>query len=171
MSDSEEQPLRAAAADECLESVNRDGDMTVSDIRNMTFVSSKQWTVDWKTLEDLAPRAVFDTAQWADMTQMVFSGTVDALLAPFQSAEGMKLDITDDAGKTQTMLPVQGYKIGLSGTRHFAVANNPGSKKLLFQLNAGIQEMRKMRGGDAISRAYRECGFFNSAVRKWRRLP
>ena len=96
------------------------------------------------------------------------AGTVDALLAPFQSADGMKLVVADAEGGSATLLPVRGFKIGLSGTRHFAIANNPGSKKVLFQLNTGIQHMRK---SGEIASAYRECGFFNETARRWTKLP
>lgn len=148
--------------------LNRNHQMKPKNVRDIRFVSSKQWSVDWRTLQDLAPRALYDTPQWGDMTKMVFEGTVDALLAPFQSTTDLRLDIVGDDGVTRTMLPVQGYKIGLSGARHFAVANNPGSKRVLLQLNNGIKQMRKDK---LITRAYKECGFFNTRVAKWIKLP
>lgn len=152
---------------------------TPADVRNLEFVSSKQWTVDWRTLRDLKPRAVFDVPQWHTMTQMVTSGRVDALLAPFQSTPQMELVLQEDgkkggkgdstAPRKRTVLhPVRGIKMGLSGSRHFAIANNPGSKKVLFQLNAGLQRMRK---DEEIVNAYRESGFFHSRVRRWKKLP
>ncbi len=132
----------------------------LNDIRQLTFVSSKKWTVDWTTLTDLSVKALYHVAKWKHMPKMVSSKRADALLAPFQSND--KLLLHTDEGN---LIPVQGVKLGLKGTRHIAVADNRVENVNLKEaLNRGLDHLRKF---GTIQRAYEESGFFNIHVKDW----
>ncbi len=133
---------------------------SLEDIRQLTFVSSKKWTVDWETLADISAEAVYHVSQWKYMPKMVLSKRADALLAPFQS--NIKLLLQTEEG---SLVPIPGMKIGLKGTRHFGVADKSvEGVNLKEAINKGLSHLKKT---GTIQRAYEESGFFNSKVKDW----
>ncbi|MCP4270100.1 MAG: hypothetical protein GY777_31760 [Candidatus Brocadiaceae bacterium] len=133
---------------------------SLEDIRQLTFVSSRKWVVDWATLTALSVRNLHHVINWKFMPKMVLLERVDALLAPFQSNDKLILHVEDG-----NLIPVPGLKIGLKGTRHLAVADkNIGNLNLKEVLNKGITHLRD---SGTIKRAYEESGFFNIHVKDW----
>lgn len=133
---------------------------SLEEIRQLTFVSSKKWAIDWATLADLSVKAVYHVSQWKYMPKMVSSKRVDALLAPFQS--NAKLQLQTEEGD---LIPVPGVKIGLKGARHFGVADKSvEGVNLKEAVNRGLVHLRK---SGTIQRAYEESGFFNIHVKDW----
>jgi hypothetical protein len=134
-----------------------------NDFKKLSFISSKQWSVDWLTLKKFAPKALYDTPKWDNMVEMVYRGRADALLAPFQSGKNMQL-VVYKGKKKREFLPIKGYKIGLAGSRHFVLTKIPGAKDILAKVNKGIKILRK-RG--EVVRAYKQSGFFNKNTKYW----
>lgn len=133
---------------------------SLDEIRQLTFVSSKKWTVDWATLADLSVKTVYHVSQWKYMPKMVLSQRADALLAPFQP--NAKLQLQTEEG---SLVPVPGVKIGLKGTRHFGVADKSvEGVNLKEAVDKGLAHLRET---GAIQRAYEESGFFNNQVKDW----
>ncbi|WP_028865770.1 hypothetical protein [Psychromonas aquimarina] len=132
-------------------------------LRAFSAVSNRIWTADWLTLQSLKISNVKHTDKWASMVDMVHSGHIDFLLAPFQSTEDLSL--TYNGIK---LIPVPNLKVALHGTRHFAIfKKSKHSKRILQQLNSGLTQLQA-RG--IIDKAYRESGFFNDQVKNWKRL-
>jgi len=133
---------------------------SLEEVRNLTFVSSKKWLVDWKTLSELAPKEVFHANRWKFMPKMVMAGRCDVLLAPFQSTKDLSLKV--EAG---TLIPIPGIKIALSGSRHFAIAQSTERGAIIK--NAVNEGIHHFHSEGIIHKAYVESGFFSSRVRKW----
>ena len=132
----------------------------LEDIRQLTFVSSKKWIVDWNTLTELSVKALYHVSQWKFMPKMVLSERADALLAPFQSNDQLLFQTEEG-----DLIPIPGVKIGLKGARHFSIADKSvGNIKLKDALNKGIAHLKESR---IIQRAYEESGFFNIHVKDW----
>ncbi len=132
-------------------------------LRQLTAVSSRSWHSDWRTLSKLGLKALYTTSTWDNMLRMTASQRVDVLLAPFHPTTDLGFDY-----QGQRFLPIAGIKVGLAGSRHFALSRqDKRSARILQQLNAGIQLLRQ-RG--TINRAYRQSGFFNAQVAGWQRL-
>ena len=135
-----------------------------NDFKKLSFVSSKQWSVDWLTLKKFAPKALYDTPKWDNMVEMVYGGRADALLAPFQSGKNMELVVYKDK-KKRKFLPIKGYKVGLAGSRHFVLTKIPGAQAILTKVNKGIRMLREK--GEVV-RAYKESGFFHRSTKSWK---
>lgn len=129
-------------------------------LRRKSVISSRMWTVDWQTLNDLNVGKVWHTDKWKDMVKMVNTQRVDFLLAPFQSSKDLAMVIND-----VRLVPVKGVKIGLKGTRHFAVSKKAAnSQQLLDYVNTGIA---KLNAEGLIDKAYNQSGFYNQQVKDW----
>jgi hypothetical protein len=129
-------------------------------VRQLRFVSSKTWTADWRTLEALAPVQIDDVATWEAMVRMVVDQRVDAVLAPFQSTEDLSMQAYG-----ATLVPIPGLKIGLTGSRHFAVAGrHHDGARLMECLNRGLL---LLKANEVIRQAYRESGFLNPKTDDW----
>lgn len=129
-------------------------------IANLSAVSSKNWTPDWRTLSQLNLKKLHHTLYWPTMVRMVNSKRVDFLLAPFQQTDGMYLHV-----EGMTLVPIKGIKIGLKGSRHFAISKkHPAGEALSTALQKGLAELRT---NGTIHRAYEECGFFSTQVKDW----
>ncbi|MGA1931413.1 hypothetical protein ACH5BF_01635 [Arcobacter sp. YIC-464] len=136
---------------------------SLEDIQQLIAISNKYWVPDWKTLERIKPKKLIHEIKWKYMTRMVSIKRGDFLLAPFQ--------VTNDLSfKTEDIkfIPINGLKVGLEGSRHFAIAKNyPNSKEIFKALNRGIKILRK---SGIIEKAYKQSGFFNEKVKDWRKL-
>jgi len=134
--------------------------LSIEGLRELSFVSSSQWIIDWETLTELRIERLEDITSWESMVHMIQHGRVDALLAPFQSSADLSM-----APYGFKMVPIPGIKIGLSGQRCLIVSRRrSNSRDILHALNRGLAIMKK---DGTLSRAYRECGFFNDRVVDW----
>lgn len=131
------------------------------ELRRLRAISSRNWAVDWETLNAFGPQSLTHADTWADMVEAVFAGRQDYLLAPFQQSEGMQLQL--DAG---TLVPIPGVKIGLTGTRHFAISRaHPEGSYFNSSLHLGLMRLKK---AGIITQAYKDAGFINRRVEEWR---
>jgi len=136
---------------------------TLEDVRKLTAVSSRQWRPDWNALKQLGLVALYNNVYWESMVRMVRSQRVDFMLSGFSS----KADLSYQAMGI-TLVPVQGMKIKLAGSRGWVVslthAQGPEAYKALAP---GLVLLRKQ---GVITRAYRAAGVINDSVADWKVL-
>ncbi|MCP4324261.1 MAG: hypothetical protein GY787_20870 [Alteromonadales bacterium] len=136
---------------------------TLLDVRSLTAVSSKAWIIDWQTLNAMEMSSLINTVKWSSMVKMVAKGRADFLLAPFQPSTDMSF-----TPEGIHLVPVPNIKIGLQGTRHFAVSKrHPKGKEVIKALDAGIKLMKEH---GIVDKAYSDSGFFNAKVKDWKKL-
>lgn len=133
---------------------------TDTELRRLKGVSSRNWVIDWQTLNAFGAR-VSHADSWGEMVDSVFSGQQDYLLAPFQQTEGLALRL--DQG---TLIPIPGVKIGLTGSRHFAISRaHPEGSYFNASLHLGLMRLKK---AGIVTQAYEDAGFINRQVKEWR---
>jgi len=136
---------------------------TLEDVRKLTAVSSRQWRPDWNALKQLGLVALYNNVYWESMVRMVRSQRVDFMLSGFSS----KADLSYQAMGI-TLVPVQGMKIKLAGSRGWVVslthAQGPEAYKAIEK---GLVILRKQ---GVITRAYRAAGVINDSVADWKVL-
>ena len=154
-------------------------------LKNMKFISSKEWSVDWKILSDFNPKELINAGSWNDMLIAVDSGDADVLLAPFQSNQDMSITISNDGTKKGELLdkylakinrdivlkPIYGVKFIFNlDTRNFAISNKLGGTTIQAYVNRGMDRMRSHKDGDLIKKAYIQSGFMDKRVSDWKNL-
>ncbi len=133
---------------------------TDTELRRLKGVSSRNWVIDWQTLNAFGAR-VSHADTWGEMVDSVFSGQQDYLLAPFQQTEGLVLSL--DQG---TLVPIPRVKIGLTGSRHFAISRaHPEGSYFNASLHLGLMRLKK---AGVVTQAYEDAGFINRQVKDWR---
>lgn len=131
-------------------------------LKTLKGVSSRNWVIDWKTLESFGAN-VTHADTWGEMVQQVFSGDMDYLLAPFQATPDLSLTL--DEG---TLVPIPNVKIALLGTRHFAISRaHPLGWDFNTALHRGLMALKKE---GTLEQAYMDCGFLNPQARDWREV-
>lgn len=136
---------------------------TVKDLSVYTCVSNENWKVDWKTLSVLGFKSLQSAPTIDAMFRMVTVGRADLTV---QSFSGLP-DLSITSGLV-TLYPIRGWKVLLSGSRHYVVSKASPHGALIFAaLQKGIALMRK---SGEIDRALREAGFINQGVRDWKEL-
>jgi len=131
------------------------------DLAQLTAVSTRQWRSDWRTLQNMGFRYVYDTLLWSRMVKMVWAGRVDMTLAPFQPNTSMTLN-----SEGLKLIPVPNIKVALSGSRHWVTSRKHVEGRALFvALDKGIKVLRRK---GQIHRAYTESGFFDPRVKEWK---
>jgi hypothetical protein len=132
-------------------------------VRGLSLLSSRNWRVDWTTLEQLGVRRLLHVGNWRQMPRMLAHGRADALLAPFQLGDDMALQ-----AEGLRLVPIPGIKIALRGTRHYLISRlHPHGAAFRERLDAGIAQLRRQ---GLLQQAYQQSGFFNRQVRNWQTL-
>lgn len=127
---------------------------------NLSAVSSSNWLVDWRELQRLEFRHMYDRSMWPEMVEMVGRGSADVLLAPFQTPldSGIHLD-------NHHLLPVPGVKLTLPGSRHWVASKHHPRGKIGFAfLQRGLLKLQQM---GRIEQAYRQSGFITADIESW----
>ena len=136
---------------------------SLDDIKKLSIVSSKLWTIDWKTLTNLNIPDLQDVAKWESMVNLVKNKRADILLAPFQPTDDMSFEAEDTI-----FYPIKNLKISLDGTRHIPVSKTSKNGKIIFEaLNKGLMLMEK---DGTIKKIYTDSGFFNGKVKTWKKV-
>lgn len=132
-------------------------------LSELTMVSSKDWHVDWLTLQQLKPKKLLHESDWIVMAKMVSRGWVDGMLAPFK-----KQTTFSYSGPDYNIVAIPNIKVALNDSRHFVVSKkHPLGKATFDALQRGLKILRD-RG--QIEKAYREAGFLNDDVKDWRTI-
>ena len=130
-------------------------------LRSLRGISSRYWEIDWETLTAFGARQLTHAQNWGQMVDAVLAGEQDYLLAPFQQTGDLSLRLADG-----TLVPIPGVKIGLAGTRHFAISRaHPASRDFNTALHLGLLRLKK---DGTLQRAYEDAGFINTEVSNWR---
>lgn len=130
------------------------------DLATVSVVSSKNWVIDWGTLQKLTVKAVLDAQTRSAMFKMVQAGRAETTLQGFANTPGMAIE---DSGIR--LVPVKGIKIALNGSRSFMVSKaHPDGKKIFDALEKGLAQMKASK---ELDRALHESGFLNAAVKDW----
>jgi len=132
----------------------------LSDLQKLTVVSNKNWPVDWATLQQIAPKSLMHEEEWLSMAKIVSKGWVDVMLAPFTRNYPFNYQ-----GKGYFIKAIDGAKVALNDSRHFAISKkHPNGKETFIALQKGLAILRQ-RG--EIARAYQQSGFLNKQVQHW----
>jgi hypothetical protein len=165
------------------EFVEPNQNITIEQIKQLKFISTTNWSIDWKILTDFTPKQLINSSSWDDMVISVDSGHSDVLLAPFPSNNDMSIIISKDNRTSKDGIhtylnkikrniifkPIYGYKFKFDlDTRNFAISNKKGGAAILGYVNRGIQNMRNHKQGDLIQKAYIQSGFINTRVKDWK---
>jgi hypothetical protein len=130
------------------------------DISKYSFAINKNWVVDWKTLEGLHPKTVYDTPTRQTMFSMVFNGRADITLQGFSANKDLSIE---ESG--MRLYPVKGVKIVLKGTRHFVI--NKKNRDLYEAVERGL---KIMKNDNSLMTIIKQSGFYNSATENWKIL-
>jgi len=118
------------------------------DLLPYSFVTNKNWIIDWKTLESLHTKKLFNAPTRESMFAMVTNGHADCTLQTFSSNSDMSIQ---ELGIR--LYPVHGVKVALYGNRHFMVSKVNQNGKLVFEsLERGLAKMKKSGELDRILR-------------------
>lgn len=127
---------------------------------NLSAVSSSNWLVDWRELQRLEFRHMYDRSMWPEMVEMVGRGSADVLLAPFQTPLGSGIHLDN-----HHLLPVPGVKLTLPGSRHWVASKHHPRGKIGFAfLQRGLLKLQQM---GRIEQAYRQSGFITADIESW----
>ncbi len=136
---------------------------TIQDIQNLSAISNKSWTPDWKALTSLNLKNLQSTPTWLSMVRMVDVGRADFLLAPFQSTQDLSFE-----AEGVRFVAIPEMKVILPGSRHFAISKkHPRGQEVFNAFNKGLQILIS-RG--IVKKAYQQSGFFNIRVSNWKIL-
>lgn len=142
--------------------VDKFSNMPVS-IQDMSIVSSKDWHVDWITLQTLMPKELIHESDWIVMAKMVSRGWVDGMLAPFKKQKNYSY-----IGPDYKIVAIPNVKVALNDSRHFVVSKkHPQGKETFEALQRGLKILKEK---GLIEKAYREAGFINDDVKYWRTI-
>lgn len=127
---------------------------------DLSAVSSSNWLVDWRELQRLEFRHMYDRNMWPEMVEMVGRGSADVLLAPFQRPVGKGIHLDN-----HHLLPVPGIKLTLPGSRHWVASKHHPKGKIGFAfLQRGLLKLQEQ---GRIEQAYHQSGFISSDVDDW----
>lgn len=129
------------------------------DLRDLRFVCSKDWSVDWTTLQQLGVKHCLDMKNWHEMVLMLAEGEVDAILAPFSMRDDLALQVDG-----HIFVPVPGIRVALRGSRHFALSPDGYGPQLMEKVMPGI--LAEVDNGHFAS-ALLQCGYLNQATSTW----
>jgi hypothetical protein len=133
---------------------------TVDELKSLSIISNKAWTVDWETLSRVGFDKMFNSVTWNSMARMVKEKRGDILLSPFQYSSDFSFESSG-----QKFVPIPNLKIGLVGSRHLIVSKkNPQGERVSKGLNKGLKLLRK---NGVLKKAYEDSGFFNTRVKDW----
>ena len=133
---------------------------TLAQLQQLRAVTSPQWHEDAATLKELGIKQIYFASDWLHIVRMLTAGRADFTLAPFQPTNGMKV-VLDEL----ELVPVEGIKVALSGSRHWPVSRkHPRGEEYYQALQKGITILKQ---DGRIKRALQESGFYNSHVADW----
>ena len=125
----------------------------LSDLSELTAVSTSKWKTDWQTLSDLPLKELVEEKEWLSMARLVDMQWVDFLLMPFHSSPDQSFTMNKI-----TLVPVKGIGIELFDSRHFVISKrHPKGAEAIKAINIGL---KKLRSKGSIVNAYTQAGFF-----------
>lgn len=148
--------------EKALKEAHLQGISSLKVLKRYSVVSSSNWIIDWKTLQELGFK-LLNTTRYPLMHKMVYYNRAHLLLGEPSTEVDM---ITTNQGIQ--LYPVRGIKIGLKESRHFVISKkHPDALKIYNALQNGV---KKMRAKGTIERAFNESGFFHPLLKNWEKL-
>jgi len=133
------------------------------DLKDITVVSSKQWHVDWKAVNSMPFKAIYNAVEWFSMLRMVEANRADVMLFSFQASEDMGI-----TRESIHIIPVPNVKVVLPGSRHWVVSKNMDNAEEIYSaLQIGLAKMRK---SGEVKKILNESGFIHPKVDSWELL-
>ena len=125
----------------------------LSDIAELTAISTPKWRTDWETLQQLPLKSLTQEDSWLSMVRMVNIQWIDFILMPFNSTPDQSFTM----GKVH-LIPVKNIGVVLKDSRHFVISKtHPKGQEAFLAINKGLKILRKQ---GAIVKAYQQAGFF-----------
>ncbi|MCF2907514.1 hypothetical protein L1285_04175 [Pseudoalteromonas sp. DL2-H2.2] len=124
----------------------------LSELRELSAVSTSRWRTDWQTLASLGLKHVMNEPVWASQAQMVNRQWVDFMLMPLMPSLNNEFRLDEIVLVAHPNLVVQ-----FDGSRHFVVSRlHPDGERAFKALQSGLKQLRA-RG--TIRLAYEQAGF------------
>ena len=125
----------------------------LSDLAELTAVSTPKWRTDWKTLQKLPIKSLTRDDSWLSMVRMVDIQWIDFILMPFNSTPDQSFVMNK-----VHLVPVKNIGVVLKDSRHFVISKkHPEGKEAYIAINKGLKILRQH---GAIVKAYQQAGFF-----------
>jgi hypothetical protein len=128
-------------------------------LQKLTVISNTAWKNDIQVLEQLGIAKIESAPTFIQIVKMLNAGRGDFMMASFKGKSDLSVEIDGIR-----LVPIQGMKIAMPGSRHFLIANTEQGQQVLIALNKGLAQLRKE---GRIRRAYTDAGFFNKQVERW----
>jgi len=129
---------------------------TLQQVQKLSGVSSKNWSGDWRAMQQLGLKKLVNEPIWVAQVKLVDRQFVDFMLAPFN---------VDFARNGVILELIPQIAVKLAGSRHFVISKYHLLGEAAFKaLNIGIATMRQ-RG--LIHKAYADAGFFYAIEQNW----
>jgi hypothetical protein len=133
---------------------------SVEQLKQLTVVSNKNWTVDWNSLTQAGFEKVFHEEQWMSQALLVKKHLIDAMLIPFSNKKDLSYSI-----KGIELKPIADFTFMLPESRHIIISKkHPLGKKTYEALLKGMEIMRSKR---TIIKAFEHSGLFSPIVKDW----
>jgi hypothetical protein len=133
---------------------------SIKNLKALSVVSNKQWTIDWKTLKSTQFNHVKHEGTWLAQARLIEKELADVMLAPFSNRDDLSYNFKDIL-----LTPIPGFLIELPESRHIIVSKKHPLGESAF--NALIKGMEIMRNNGTITKAYEDAGFLNKNVKHW----
>ncbi|NQY49920.1 MAG: hypothetical protein HRT50_12620 [Colwellia sp.] len=125
----------------------------LSDLTELTAVSTPKWRTDWQTLQQLPIKNLTRDDSWLSMVRMVDIQWIDFILMPFNSTPDQSFVMNK-----VHLVPVKNIGVVLKDSRHFVISKkHPEGKEAYIAINKGLKILRQH---GAIVKAYQQAGFF-----------
>ncbi|MCJ8294784.1 MAG: hypothetical protein MJK15_10295 [Colwellia sp.] len=125
----------------------------LSDLTELTAVSTPKWRTDWQTLQQLPLKSLTRDDSWLSMVRMVDIQWIDFILMPFNSTPDQSFVMNK-----VHLVPVKNIGVVLKDSRHFVISReHPEGKEAYIAINKGLKILRQH---GAIVKAYQQAGFF-----------
>lgn len=135
---------------------------SVDELKEYQTISSSNWVKDWKEIKALGLKT-FNISMDTQMFKMLKSGRVDYLFLYFSKRENLVSNLPG-----YDVVPVEGMKLVLYGTRHFIISKkHTDSQKIALAMEKGIK-LLKQKG--MIKKAMIDSGFINPQVESWKAI-
>jgi ABC-type transporter Mla subunit MlaD len=136
---------------------------SLEELRERVGVTVVSWKVDLRTFAAMGLRKMEQVLKAESLFSVLAQGRADFTLLEFAATADMSVS----HGGIK-LVPVQGCKVSLPGSRSWVVARrSPHADVVAAALERGLQMLRRE---GRIERAFRECGFFHPRVVNWKRL-
>ena len=135
----------------------------ISNVNLMRAVSIRNWQLDWKVLENLAPASLISAVTIEQMYALVDADRADFTLLEFANGPDMVRRYRDIR-----LFPMPGVKVILPASKHFMVSRHiPEVQKVITALNAGIETLHR---NGFIHQCLVNSGIVNERVKDWTAL-